>query len=108
MIKNARPSWFHSPNPAATIRESVERMDAHSLAISLRGCAAILRDIAATMEEGENKIDVVFVSERLERVAPVIVQKMADADPAKRQKRRGNLTTGARPEYESGTGRVKR
>ena len=53
-----------------TGREALEKIDTHRLVVGLRGYSAILRDVAELLEDSDEKTDILFVADRLERSVP--------------------------------------
>ena len=74
--KQSRPSWDGRTDKATpSTCESIENASLARLTISLRGYAAILRDVAFFLE-GEEKKDVIYVADRLDRTVPALEKKI--------------------------------
>lgn len=90
--KHKRPSWDgrdtfgHAVSP--TVREALETMSAHRLVVSFVGYAAVLKDIAECLAEGDEKTDVLYVADRIERTVPALEEAMRKYTDVPRPKRK--------------------
>ncbi len=87
-----RASWHAAKNGRVPGREALERMTTHRLIVGLRGYAAILRDVAGSLDESKERTDILFVADRLSRSVPELEERVGQVVEGKFQRKSANGT----------------
>tara|TARA_R110002020_G_scaffold60572_1_gene163954 strand:+ start:1400 stop:1693 length:294 start_codon:yes stop_codon:yes gene_type:complete len=79
-------------NGCHTSRESIEQQTAHRLIVSFRGYAAVLKEVASELPDGDEKMDILYVADRIDRTVPALEEAVRRVIPTndsrmKRQKK---------------------